>query len=503
MTFAPSTIDNDGVALLWLLALLPFLAIIFLRPRGVAPGDGPLAHVPPYTSITYPLIGSLQYFSGHWDFLRAAAQKGSVSFHLANHKCIALGLDSRQAFFGEPNVCSALGYAIMLAGTPNLSKDFMKTAGIDVTLGGRSYKFLTALIRKDRVINNMPTLYSYAYDRMGHLAATTINPFETFPEIIFRLTVTITTSLDIAANPAACNALLKVFHGLDMAATPVTVLFPWFLGPDRIRRFSLMKQFYNTIRETIDERKAQGRNDDDPMQFLLDEGLSPIEITQFAIAVLFTGNANTAVIVPAFVCDLATHPTYLSLVREEIETFIARFSPDTSLPLKTRIQSIAYDDWIRPGALPILERCLKETIRLRVATPLHRLNDTGADIQMGGALVRQGTIVSFHTSFVHHDENIFTAPLVWDPERFTEERAEDKKTPLAFVGWGAGRHPCIGQKFATFETFLLTSLMVILYDIEVVDQYGQPLGDMPPVDLNNAVVSPPITPVHLRLSSRR
>lgn len=129
----------------------------------------------------------------------------------------------------------------------------------------------------------MPTLYAYAYDRIDGLAATTIDPFETFPEVIFRLTVTTTTSLKIAANAAACDALLKTFHGLDKAATPVTVLFPWFFGPDRMRRFYLMKQFYNTMRDTIDERKIEGRNDEDPMQFLIDQGLSTMEIAQVRV----------------------------------------------------------------------------------------------------------------------------------------------------------------------------------------------------------------------------
>ncbi|KAF8177510.1 cytochrome P450 [Mycena galopus ATCC 62051] len=461
-----------------------------------------LTTVPPYTHITYPILGSVQYFSGHWDFLRAATQTGSVSFHLANQNCIALSLETRHAFFSDSGTCSALGYAIMLAGTPNLSKDFMKAVGIDVTLGGRSYKFLTALIRKERVAINMPLLYAYANDRISGLTATTTNPFETFAEIIFRLTVTTTTSLNIAENPAACNALLKIFHGLDKAATPVTVLFPWFFGPDRMRRFYLMKQFYNIMRDTIDERQREGRNENDPMQFLIDQGLSTTEITQFAIAVLFTGNANTAVIAPALVCDLATHPSYLSQVREEVEAFLSSFNPNTSLPLRTRLQSITYDDWIKPGRLPILERCLKETIRLRVGTPLHRLNNTENDIQMGSVTVPRGTIVSFHTSFVHHDEHIFADPFTWDPERFSPGRAEDKTTPMAFAGWGLGRHPCLGRKFATFEIFLLTTLMVTLYDIQVVDEHGKPLAEMPLVDLNNPVVSPPITPVHLQLSAR-
>ncbi|KAJ7137457.1 cytochrome P450 [Mycena crocata] len=496
------SLDHNGAVLLstLLMALLAALAL-FSRRRNTKADDGSLVAVPPYTPITYPFLGSLQYFTGHWDFLRLAAEKRSVSFRLANHKCIALSLEDRTAFFSDWRTDSALGYAIMLAGTPNLNKDFMKTVGIDVTLGGRSYKFLTALIRKERVIAKMPTLYDYAYDHISSLGKTT-DPFKTFPEVIFRLTTTTTTSSRIAASPPACDALLKIFHGLEKAATPVTVLFPWFFGPDRMRRFFLMKQFYNIMRDTIDERKREGRNEDDPMQFLIDESLSTIEITQFAIAVLFTGNANTAVIAPALVCDLATHPSYFALVRDELEAFISSFNSDMSLPLKTRIQSIAYDDWTRPGSLPILERCLKETIRLRVGTPLHRLNDTEKDIQMGSVIVPRGTIVSFHTSFVHHNEDMFASPFVWDPERFSPERAEDKKSSMAFAGWGLGRHPCLGQKFATFETYLLTALIMCLYDIQVIDQHGNALEEMPTVDLNNPVVSPPPTPVHLKLSTR-
>ncbi|KAJ7131551.1 hypothetical protein C8R43DRAFT_1133769 [Mycena crocata] len=319
-----------------LIALLGSLALAFSRRGKIEPADHSLTSVPPYTLLTYPFIGSLQYFSGHWDFLRTATEKGSVSFHLASHNCIALGPETRTAFFSDWRTDSALGYAIMLAGTPNLNKDLMKTVGIDVTLGGRSYKYLTALIRKERVVSKMPTLNEYAYDGIESLGATT-NPFESFPEIIFRLTVTTTTSSKIAASKDACLELLRIFGGLEKAATPVTVLFPWFFGPDRMRRFYLMKQFYNTMRDTIDERKKDGRNDDDAMQFLIDEKLSTIEITQFAIAVLFTGNANTAVIAPALLCDLATHPAYFAQVREELETFISTFNSDTSLPLKTRI----------------------------------------------------------------------------------------------------------------------------------------------------------------------
>lgn len=36
--------------------------------------------------------------------------------------------------------------------------------------------------------------------------------------------------------------------------------------------------------------------------------------------------------------------------------------------------------------------------------------------------------------------------MIFDPTRFLPDRAEDKKVPHAFLGWGSGRHPCLGMK---------------------------------------------------------
>ncbi|KAJ7129908.1 cytochrome P450 [Mycena crocata] len=479
-------------ALLWGLAIWQRRALKVLSSS---------VSVPRPTNIAYPLLGSLQYFSRHWDFLRTATQNGSVSFHLATVRCIALPVESRQAFFNDSRPAFALAYAVMLGATPSMNKDFLTTMGFDITLGGRSNKFLSALMRKERVNSNLPTLYAYADECISGLSSTT-DPFQTIYGTIFRLTVDTIAASSIAANPAVCNALMNIFHELDRSATPVTILFPWFLGWERMQRFYLMKGFYNTMTAAIDQRRADGRNDEDPMQYLIDSGLSSIEITQFTLAALFAGIANTGIVAAYILCDLATHPAYLAQIREEVEEFVSSFNPDTSLPLIQRVSSIAYEDWIRAGSLPVLDRCLKETLRLRIATPLHRLNDSGADIEMAGVLVPKNTILSFHSSFMHHNEDIYTDPMTWDPERFTEGREEDKNAPMSFCGWGAGKHQCLGKKFATFEIFLLTALMIYTYDIETVDKDGRPVTEMPPVELNNTVISPPNPAVHLKLTAR-
>lgn len=108
--------------------------------------------IAPSTPIAYPIIGSLQYFAGHWDFLRTATQNGAtVSFHLANQRCIAVPVEKRHEFFSDSRPSFALAYAVMLGATPSMNKDFLSSMGFDITLGGRSNKFLSALVRNQRI----------------------------------------------------------------------------------------------------------------------------------------------------------------------------------------------------------------------------------------------------------------------------------------------------------------------------------------------------------------
>ncbi|KAJ7927837.1 cytochrome P450 [Mycena leptocephala] len=481
----------------------------------------------PYTSATYPILGSLQYFSAHREFLRTATKDGAASYHLARQQCIAVPVEKRQEFFSDSRLSFALAYAVMLGATPSMNKDFLSSMGFDITLGGRSIKFLAALLRSERInaSKRLPRviqhpaliktdsqdrfiLYQYADEWVSGLGTGKLtNPFDTIYRAVFRLTVNTIAASSISASPAICDALVKIFHALDQSGTPATILFPWFPWWERVQRFYLMKHFHDIMTAAVDERRKEGRNEEDPLQYLIDEGLSSLEITQFTLAALFSGIANTGVVAAYFLCDLSAHPTYLALVREEVFSFISRFNPDPTLPLLARLHSITIDDWIRGSsqfALPIINRCLKETIRLRIATPFHRLNDSGQDIELGGTIVPHRTILTFHSSFMHHNEDFYTEPLRWDPERFSAERAEDMDPgrPMAFVGWGLGKHQCLGQRLAKFEIFLITTFMVASYDFQLVDVDGTPMAEMPPVELNDAVVSPPKQEVRLKLSAR-
>ena len=43
---------------------------------------------------------------------------------------------------------------------------------------------------------------------------------------------------------------------------------------------------------------------------------------------------------------------------------------------------------------------------------------------------------------VSMNPEIYEDPYKWDPGRYEPQRAEDKKVPHGYIGWGSGRHPC-------------------------------------------------------------
>jgi cytochrome P450 len=63
----------------------------------------------------------------------------------------------------------------------------------------------------------------------------------------------------------------------------------------------------------------------------------------------------------------------------------------------------------------------------------------------------QGDIVAASPNFSHVLPTVFSDPTAYDPERFAAPREEDKKKPFSFIGFGGGRHACIGQNFAYLQ----------------------------------------------------
>ncbi len=63
----------------------------------------------------------------------------------------------------------------------------------------------------------------------------------------------------------------------------------------------------------------------------------------------------------------------------------------------------------------------------------------------------QGHVVATSPAFAHRLPHVFCNPDDFEPERFVAPREEDKAAPFSFIGFGGGRHGCMGSNFAILQ----------------------------------------------------
>jgi sterol 14alpha-demethylase len=80
-------------------------------------------------------------------------------------------------------------------------------------------------------------------------------------------------------------------------------------------------------------------------------------------------------------------------------------------------------------------------------------------------------------------ENYFKDPEKFDPDRFSEERNE-QKVPFAYLGFGAGMHQCMGQQFGLLQVKTILSILLRNFNFEPVDK------EVPEPDYEAMVVGP-------------
>lgn len=148
-------------------------------------------------------------------------------------------------------------------------------------------------------------------------------------------------------------------------------------------------------------------------------------------------------------------PVFLSMTKDwkakvvaEIDGVISRHRKFPDQKPSAVLGTLSLDVW--QTEFPILvDLCLRESVRLTIRGAPVRKNDTGSDVFLDGndsekntEVIPDGSYATFLLDLVHFNPQIYPEPLRFDPGRYEPDRAEDKKVPYAFIGWGVGRHPC-------------------------------------------------------------
>src|SRR5260370_3044335 len=135
-------------------------------------------------------------------------------------------------------------------------------------------------------------------------------------------------------------------------------------------------------------------------------------------------------------------------------------------------------DQVLRGQLPTVERLadlpytrmvLEEALRLY--PPVFGLNRKAiADDEIGGYFVPANTLIWMSPYATHRHPDFWENPEVFDPERFSPERAAGRPH-FAHFPFGGGPRLCIGSNFAMMEAQLILATIAQRYRLRLVPDY--------------------------------
>ncbi|KUI52487.1 Eburicol 14-alpha-demethylase [Cytospora mali] len=308
----------------------------------------------------------------------------------------------------------------------------------------------------------------------------------------------------------------ELYHDLDMGFTPINFLFPRLPLPRNYRRDTAHAKMRAVYMDIINQRRKDGLKSDaeyDMIWNLLNSSYkdgTPVpdkEVAHMMITLLMGGQHSSSSASAWIMLRLAAHP---NIAEELFEEQVHNLGQGGKGPLPP----LQYSDLDK---LPLLRNVVKETLRLhgsihsilrKVKKPLP-IPGTPYVVDTDKVLLASPMVTAVSADF-------FPDAKSWDPHRWDEPQQGDdtvndtadlvdygygvvsKGTKSPYIPFGAGRHRCIGEKFAYLNLGVIVAIIVRNFKLHTID--GKE-GVVPPTD-NTSMFARPPQPSFIRWTRR-
>ena len=311
----------------------------------------------------------------------------------------------------------------------------------------------------------------------------TIRLDEAFSELTLRILTRSLFDLDVESDDADVIARTARLLNEQLAVGNPSVLLPSWVPTPSNRRF---KRTYGEFVDRVDAMIADGRESpdigDDLLSILLhaqtDEGatLSETEVRDNMLTFLFAGHETTSLGLTYTVLLLAQHDDELERVRAEHREVIGDDDPGFEhVPRLTHT-----------------ERVIDEALRLYPPIPT-LFREPMEPAAFDGYRVDSGSILTLPQFTIHRDARFWADPMAFDPDRWREERSDDRPE-YAYFPFGGGPRHCIGMRFARLEMRLVLAALLRQFDFELVSD--------PDLEFDPGMTLRPADPVRVRIDER-
>ncbi|XP_047110775.1 cytochrome P450 4g15 [Schistocerca piceifrons] len=179
--------------------------------------------------------------------------------------------------------------------------------------------------------------------------------------------------------------------------------------------------------------------------------LTDEEIKEEVDTIMFEGHDTTAAGSSFFLSMMGIHQDIQDKVIQELDEIFG----DSDRPA-------TFQDTLE---MKYLERCILETLRMFPPVPIiaRQLHEELKLASMDVTLPAGCTVV-VGTYKIHHREDIYPNPEVFNPDNFIPEKTADRHY-YAFIPFSAGPRSCVGRKYAMLKLKIILSTILRNYRV--------------------------------------
>lgn len=302
-----------------------------------------------------------------------------------------------------------------------------------------------------------------------------------------------------------------LYHDLDLGFRPINFLVPWAPLPQNRRRDVAHTKMEAIYLDIINKRRQSGKPPDDDdvdmiwhlMGCVYKNGtpVPDMEIAHMMITLLMAGQHSSSSSSSWIMLRLASRP---DIVEELYQEQVRILGYDAALP-----RPLQYSDIDK---LPLLQNVIKET--LRVHSSIHSvMRKVMRPMQVPNSdfTITPDKVLVASPIVTHLSDEYFPNAQAWDPHRWDDAVETDtdadmvdygygvvsKGTRSPYLPFGAGRHRCIGEKFANVNLCTIICTLVRHLKLDTLDGKSW----VPPTDYTS-LFSRPAQPAEVRWARR-
>ena len=246
------------------------------------------------------------------------------------------------------------------------------------------------------------------------------------------------------------------YHELQNGINPLGFFFPRIPIRAHRSRDRARRKIATLFADIMASRRASGTAPDDFMDVLMNaryrsgRALSDDEVIGILITVLFAGQHTSAVLATWMGLELARAHNFSARLREETEG------------VYREADAVSYDGLQTQTAM---ESAVRECERLHPPLIL-LIRRVLEPLCYGGHVVPKGTMAMVSPAVSHRLPGIFSEPERFNPDRFATPASEMKRHHYALIGFGGGKHACMGKNFAIMQLKAIWTVLLDHFEFE-------------------------------------